>query len=177
MFHNMQPRVLFTRQQIEAIVTGMATEINRDYQGRHPLLICVLKGSCVLLSDLMRQLTIPVEVEFVALTSYGQSTQSSGRVKVVKGLSDNRVQDRDVIVIEDILDTGLSLSRLLVYLKRKKPASVKTCVLLDKPSRHKSVVKIDYGGLVVPDCFIVGYGLDWNEQFRQLPDVCVLEER
>ena len=176
MFHKAQPRVLFHRQQIETTVARLADEINRDYQHKRPLLVGVLKGSCILLSDLMRQLTIPVEIEFVALASYGQSTQSSGRVKVAKGLSNALVCDRDIIIVEDILDTGLSLSRLLKYLKKKKPASMKICVLLDKPSRRKVEIKVDYTGLVVPDCFIVGYGLDWNEQFRQLPDICVLEE-
>ncbi len=174
MIHNMHPRVLFKRQQIDAMVSSMAQEINRDYQGKRPVLVCVLKGSCILLSDLMRQLTVPVEIEFVVLTSY-ESTQSAGRVKIIMGLSDNLVRDRDIIIIEDILDTGLSLSKLLVYLKRKRPTSIKTCVLLDKPSRRKLEVKVDYGGLQVPDQFIVGYGLDWNEQFRQLPDICVLE--
>ncbi len=177
MFHNAQPKVLYSRQQIETTVARLADEINRDYRDKRPLLVGVLKGSCILLSDLMRQLTISVEIEFVALSSYGQSTQSSGRVKVVKGLRDSLVRDRDIVIIEDILDTGISLSRLLNYLKKKKPASVKICVLLDKPSRRKVEVKADYCGLVVPDRFIVGYGLDWNEQFRQLPDICVLEEK
>jgi len=171
----MQPRVLFTKQQIEATVARMAQEVNRDYQGRRPLLVCVLKGSCILLSDLIRQLTVPVEIEFVQLASY-ESTQSSGRVKVVKGLGKDLVRDRDIIIVEDILDTGLSLSTLLRYLKMKRPASVKVCVLLDKRSRRKLEVKVDYGGLPAPDKFVVGYGLDWNEQFRQLPDICVLEE-
>jgi hypoxanthine phosphoribosyltransferase len=175
-FHNAQPRVLFSRQQIEATVAGLAAEINRDYQGKRPLLVGVLKGSCILLSDLIRQLTIPVEIEFVALASYGQSTTSSGQVRVLKGLSDASVRGRDILIVEDILDTGLSLSRLLNYLKKKKPASVKICILLDKPSRRKVEVKTDYGGLIVPDRFIVGYGIDWNEQFRQLPDICLLEE-
>jgi len=176
MSHTAQLKVLFSRQQIETTVSRLAAEINRDYQGKRPLLVGVLKGSCILLSDLVRQLAIPVEIEFVALASYGRSTQSSGRVKVVKGLSDASVRGRDILIVEDILDTGLSLSRLLNYLKKKKPASVKICVLLDKPSRRKVEVKVDYGGLIVPDRFIVGYGLDWNEQFRQLPDICVLEE-
>jgi len=171
-----QPKVLFSRQQIKTTVARLAAEINRDYQGKRPLLVGVLKGSCILLSDLVRQLNIPVEIEFVALASYGRSTRSSGWVKVVKGLSDALVRGRDILIVEDILDTGLSLSRLLNYLKKKKPASVKICVLLDKPSRRKVEVKVDYGGLIVPDRFIVGYGLDWNEQFRQLPDICVLEE-
>jgi hypoxanthine phosphoribosyltransferase len=177
LFHNAKPRVLFSRQQIETTVARLAGEINRDYLNKRPLLVGVLKGSCILLSDLMRQLTIPVEIEFVALSSYGQSTQSSGKVKVVKGLRDSLVRDRDIVIIEDILDTGISLSRLLNYLKKKKPASVKICVLLDKPSRREVEVEVDYSGLVVPDRFIVGYGLDWNEQFRQLPDICVLEEK
>jgi len=176
MSHTAQLKVLFSRQQIETTVSRLAAEINRDYQGKRPLLVGVLKGSCILLSDLVRQLNIPVEIEFVALASYGRSTQSSGQVKVVKGLSDALVRGRDILIVEDILDTGLSLSRLLNYLKKKKPASVKICVLLDKPSRRKVEVKVDYGGLIVPDRFIVGYGLDWNEQFRQLPDICVLEE-
>ncbi len=126
------------------------------------------------MADLIRQLALPVEVEFVKLSSYGAGTKSSGKVKVVQGLK-TPIKGRDVLVIEDIVDTGLTVSLLINYLRKKKPASLKLCVLADKPSRHQIPVAIDYLGFTVPNKFIVGYGLDWNEQFRYLRDICSID--
>lgn len=126
------------------------------------------------MADLIRQLELPVEVEFVKLSSYGAGTKSSGKVKVVQGLK-TPIKGRDVLVIEDIVDTGLTVSLLINYLRKKKPASLKLCVLADKPSRHQIPVAIDYLGFTVPNKFIVGYGLDWNEQFRYLRDICSID--
>ena len=170
-----KPRILFTRDEIEATVKRLAAEIKRDYQDKHPLLIGVLKGSFVFMADLIRRLDFPLEVEFIRLSSYGRSMESSGKIKVVQGLR-AKVISRDVLVIEDIVDTGLAISFLLDYLRKKKPASLKLCALTDKPSRRQVPVTIDYLGLTVPNKFIVGYGIDWDEKFRYLPDVCTLED-
>jgi hypoxanthine phosphoribosyltransferase len=169
-----QPQVLITQDEIRQAVAKLAAEIRRDYQGKQPLLIGILKGSFVFLADLVRQLNLPVEVEFVRLSSYGAGTETSGKVKVVQGLK-TPIKGRDVLIVEDIVDTGLTVSFLMDYLKKKKPASLKLCVLTDKPSGHKIPVKIDYLGFTVPDKFIVGYGIDWNERFRHLRDICSID--
>lgn len=166
--------ILFRRDEIEATVKRLAAEIRGDYYDKYPLLIGVLKGSFMFMADLVRLLDFPLEVEFVQLSSYGRGRQSSGRIKVVQGLR-SEVRGRDVLVIEDIVDTGLTTSFLLDYLRKKKPASLKLCALTDKPSRRWIPVTIDYLGFTVPDKFLVGYGLDWDEKFRNLPDIYVLE--
>ncbi len=168
------PQVLFTRQEIASTVKRLAAEITRDYQGKNPVLIGILKGSFVFMADLVRLLDFPLEVEFITLSSYGQDTQSSGKIKVVQGLR-CPVKGRDVLVIEDIVDTGVTSTFLMEYLRRKKPATLKLCSLLDKPARRRVPILIDYLGFTVPDKFIVGYGIDWNEKFRHLPDICVLD--
>jgi hypoxanthine phosphoribosyltransferase len=169
-----QPKVLITQDEISQAVARLASEIRQDYQGKQPLLIGILKGSFVFMADLIRELGLPVEVDFVKLSSYGSGTETSGKVKVVQGLK-TKVKGRDVLVVEDIVDTGLTVSFLLDYLRKKKPASLKLCALTDKPSRHKAPVAIDYLGFTVPDKFIVGYGIDWNEKFRYLRDICHLD--
>ncbi|MBA7622032.1 Hypoxanthine-guanine phosphoribosyltransferase [subsurface metagenome] len=170
-----KPRILFTRDEIEATVKSLAAEIKQDYQDKHALLIGVLKGSFVFMADLIRRLDFPLEVEFIRLSSYGGAMESSGKIKVVQGLR-AKVIGRDVLVIEDIVDTGLSISFLLDYLRKRKPASLKLCALTDKPSRRQVPVTIDYLGFTVPNKFIVGYGIDWDEKFRYLPDICTLED-
>ena len=168
-------RILFTRAEIEAKVDKLAARIKRDYLDKHPILICVLKGSFMFTADLIRRLNFPLEVEFVQLSSYGRSRESSGKIKVVRGLQ-SPIEGRDVLVIEDIVDTGITISFLLGYLRKKKPTSLKLCALTNKPSRRQVPVTVDYLGFTVPDKFIVGYGLDWDEKFRNLPDICVLED-
>ena len=168
------PRILFTRQEIEATVRKLAAEIRKDYQDKNPLLIGILKGSFMFMADLVRLLDFPLEVEFIRLSSYGRGKETSGKVKVVQGLR-SQVRDRDVLVIEDIVDTGLTIAFFLDYLREKKPASLKLCALTDKPSRRQVPVVIDYLGFTVPDRFIVGYGIDWDEKFRYLPDICFVE--
>ena len=167
--------LLISQEEIRDKVTKLATEISRDYRGKQPLLIGVLKGSFIFLADLIRVLDMPVGVEFIRLSSYGSAKESSGTIKVVQGLR-LPIRGRDVLVIEDIVDTGLSLSFFLNYLRKRKPSSIKVCALFDKPSRHKVEVPIDYLGFTVPDKFLVGYGLDFNEDFRYLADLYVLEE-
>jgi len=171
-----QPKlsILFTRDEIEATINKLAAEIRQDYLTKHPILIAVLKGSFMFLADLIRRLDFPLEVEFVRLSSYGRGTKSSGKIRVVHGLR-SEIKGRHILVIEDIVDTGLTTGFLLDYLSKKKPASLKLCALTDKPSRRKTPVTIDYRGLTVPNKFIVGYGLDWDERFRHLPDIYVVE--
>ncbi len=169
-----KPHILFTRDEVEATVNRLAAEIRQDYHGKNPLLIGILKGSFMFMADLIRLLDFPLEVEFITLSSYGRGRESSGQIRVVKGLG-AEVKSRDVLVIEDIVDTGLTISFLLDYLGQKKPASLKLCALTDKPSRRKIPVAIDYLGFTVPNKFIVGYGIDWDERFRYLPDICFVE--
>jgi len=175
MSSQVKPQILFRRDEIEATVKRLAAEIREDYHGKYPLLIGVLKGSFMFMADLIRLLDFPLEVDFIQVSSYGRGRLSSGRVRVVQGLH-SEVRGRDVLVVEDIVDTGLTTSFLLDYLRKKKPASLRLCTLTDKPSRRQVSVSIDYLGFTVPDRFLVGYGLDWNQKFRNLPDICVLED-
>lgn len=169
-----EPHILFTRDEIEATVKKLAAEIREDYHGKHPLLIGILKGSFMFMADLIRHLDFPLEVEFITLSSYGRGRSTPGGIKVVQGLR-SKVRSRDVIIIEDIVDTGLTIAFLLDYLRKKKPASLKLCALTDKPSRRQVPVNIDYLGFTVPNKFIVGYGIDWDEKFRYLPHICFVE--
>lgn len=171
-----KPRVIIPREKIAQKVAELATELREDYQGKNPLLIGILKGSFVFMSDLIRAMNIPVEVDFVRLSSYGANKDSSGKVKLIKDV-ETPIKDRHVLVVEDIIDRGLTVRFLLDYLSFRKPASLKLCALFDKPSRRKVEVTIDYVGFKVPDTFVVGYGLDFDEKFRYLPDLCVLEEK
>ena len=170
-----QVKILIRRDQIAKAVDRLASEIKRDYQDKQPLLIGVLKGSFVFMADLIRQLDSPLELDFVRLSSYGAARESSGKVRVIQGVK-TPVRGKDVLVIEDIVDTGITISFLLDYLKKKQPASLKLCALTDKPSRRKVPVPIDYLGFTVPNEFVVGYGLDCDQRFRNLPDICILEE-
>jgi len=172
-----QPKlhILFSREEIESTVKKLAAQISKDYCDKPPILVGVLKGSFVFMADLIRLLDFTLEVEFVKLSSYGRGKESAGKIRVLQGLRSS-IKGRDVLVIEDIVDTGLTTAFLLDYLSKKRPASLKLCVLTDKPSRRQVQVDIDYLGLTVPDKFIVGYGLDYDERFRNLPDICCLED-
>ena len=170
-----KPQVLVPQAEIETTVRRLAGEITKEYRDKNPILLGILKGAFVFLADLARQLDFPLEIEFIRLASYGSGQQSSGRVKVAVGKSLN-VAGRHVLVVEDIIDTGTTLNFLLENLKKQKPASLKLCALLDKSSRRKVEVPLDYLGKTVPDKFLVGYGLDYAEKYRNLPDICYLEE-
>ena len=170
-----QLKILISRDKIAKAVDRLAREISRDYQGRQPLLVGILKGSFVFMADLVRRLDLPLELDFIRLSSYGSARESSGRVRVVQGLQ-TRIKGRDVLVVEDIVDTGITVSFLLDYLMRKKPTSLKLCALADKPSRRRVPVPVDYIGFTVPDKFVVGYGLDCDERLRNLPDIYVMED-
>ncbi|MBI4304558.1 MAG: hypoxanthine phosphoribosyltransferase [Chloroflexi bacterium] len=167
-------QMLISRQQIAATVGRLAAEISQDYRDKHPVLVGILKGSFVFMADLSRALDFPVEIEFVRISSYGRRKESSGKIKLVQALQ-CPVKGRDVVVVEDIIDTGLTVAFLLDYLRKKKPASLKLCALTDKPSRRLTSLTIDYLGFTVPDKFLVGYGLDWDEKYRNLPDIHVVE--
>ena len=166
--------VLIKHQEIERAVARLALAIRHDYKDKNPLLIGILKGSFIFMADLVREIDMPLEVDFIRLSSYGGGIQSSGKIKVLSRLNEP-VEGRHVLIVEDIIDTGLTTAYLIKYLKRKGPASVKLCALTEKPSRRKIDVKIDYTGFTVPDKFIVGYGIDWNEKYRNLRDICYIE--
>jgi len=169
-------RVIIPKKEIDRKVAELATELRKDYRGKNPLLIGILKGSFVFMSDLVRSMNIPVEIDFVRLASYGAGKDSSGKIKLIKDV-ETPVKNRHVLVVEDIVDRGLTVRFLLDYLSFRKPASLKLCALFDKPSRRKVEVPIDYVGFTVPDAFVVGYGLDFDEKYRYLPNLCILEER
>ncbi len=149
-------------------VAELGAQITKDYQGKEPILIGILKGAFVFLADLMRKIDLPVKVDFLAVSSYGKSTESSGVVMILKDIVED-IEGRDVIIVEDILDTGLTLKNIVEHLQAKRPASIKICVLLDKKERRKVKIEADYVGFDIPDKFIVGYGLDYAEKFRNLP--------
>lgn len=173
-FTNPNLEVLLSEQRIQDRVKELGAEITRDYAGRNPLLIGVLKGACFFLTDLLRAIDTRVGIEFMAISSYGASTRTSGEVRILKDL-DVPVEGRDLIVVEDIVDTGLTLSYLLANLKSRGAASVKLVALLDKFERREREVEIDYLGFQIPDHFVVGYGLDYAERYRNLPFIAVLK--
>jgi hypoxanthine phosphoribosyltransferase len=174
-FSNSNLEPLFSAEAIQARVAELGAEIARDYAGRNPLLVGVLKGACIFISDLLRAIDLRLGIEFIAISSYGSSTRTSGEVRLVKDL-DVAVEGRDIIVVEDIIDTGLTLSYLLSNLRARGAHSVKLVALLDKFERREREVPIDYLGFKIPDAFVVGYGLDFAERYRNLPYIAVLKD-
>ena len=171
----MPSEILISQSRIQARIRELAVEIRRDHGSDSPIhLVAVLKGAFVFLADLMREMTGDVTCDFIALSSYGASTKSSGEVRLLKDL-DRGLEGRDVIIIEDIVDTGLTLSYLQEILRAREPRTLRTACLLSKPSRRKVDVKVDYIGFTIEDRFVVGYGLDVDEKYRQLPDIRVIE--
>jgi hypoxanthine phosphoribosyltransferase len=170
---NLEP--LLSAEQIQTRIGELGLQIARDYAGRNPLLIGVLKGACLFLSDLMRAIDLRLGVEFMAISSYGVSTRTSGEVRIIKDL-DVPIEGRDIIVIEDIVDTGLTLSYLLANLHARGAKSVKLVALLDKHERRERPVEINYLGFSIPDAFVVGYGLDFAERYRNLPYIAILKD-
>ena len=166
--------VLFSEEEVDARIRQMGEQISRDYAGREVHLICVLKGGSFFMCELAKRITVPVYLDFMSVSSYGSETKSSGVVKIVKDL-DAPLAGKDVIVVEDIVDTGQTLSYLLEMLKGREPASLKLCTLLDKPDRREVEVPVDYTGFVIPDKFIVGYGLDYDQKYRNLPYIGTVE--
>lgn len=169
-------KVLISQEEIEKITDRIADEIDRDYKdSKRLLLLCILKGSVVFMGDLMKKVSLPVEIDFMKVSSYGGGTSSSGRINIILDLHRNDLSECDIIVVEDIIDSGKTLSYLTEYLKIGGAKSVKTCTLLDKPSRREVDFMPDYRGVEIPDEFVVGYGLDYAEQYRALPYIGILK--
>jgi len=169
-----RPKILIRQDAIYDAIDRIAEEIRRDYRGRNPLMIGILKGSFIFMADLVRCINIKLEIDFIRLSSYGSGTQSSGEIKVKTKLTE-KVRGRHVIIVEDIIDTGLTTAFLIDFLTKQGAASVKLCALTEKPARRKIDVCIDYLGFSIPDKFIIGYGIDWDEKYRYLPDICYIE--
>ena len=167
-------KVLIPEDELKNIVTDLGKRISEDYKGKDLLVVGILKGSVVFMADLMRAITIPCNIDFMAVSSYGVDTESSGVVKIIKDL-DDVIDGRNILIVEDILDTGLSLKYIVEILKTKNANSVKICTFLDKPDNRKADITADYVGAVVPNAFVVGYGLDYNEKYRNLPYLGVLK--
>ncbi len=170
----MKLKLLIGKDEISKKVKELADKINNDYKDKNPILVGVLNGSFVFLADLVRELKIPVEIDFVKVRSY-VGTESSGEIKMLLDL-ERDVKNRDVLIVEDIVDTGLTLNYLVKHLKNKGARSVRICALLDKPERRRVDVKIDYLGFKIPNVFVVGYGLDMDEKFRELPEIYCIEK-
>ena len=166
--------ILFTKEKLSDCVQRLAEEINRDFEGKAPVVVGILQGSFVFLADLVREIKLPISVEFMSVSSYGSDTRSSGEVNIRLDMSQD-ISGRDVILVEDILDSGNTLSRLIPKLLERNPASLKVCVLLDKPSRREKEVPVDYRGFSIPDAFVVGYGLDFDQKYRNLPYIGILK--
>ncbi|MBO8164891.1 MAG: hypoxanthine phosphoribosyltransferase [Brevibacillus sp.] len=166
--------ILITEAEIAAKVKELGDTLGAEYRDKNPLVICVLKGAVLFMADLVRQMNISLEMDFMAVSSYGSSTASSGVVRILKDL-DTSVQGRHVLIVEDIMDSGLTLSRLVELLKHREAASVKVVTLLNKPERRKVEISPDYSGFTIPDEFVVGYGLDYAEKYRNLPFIGVLK--
>ena len=167
-------KVLLTEEEVDAKIQMIGEQISRDYAGKEVHLICVLKGGSFFLCELAKRITVPVSLDFMAVSSYGSDTKSSGVVKIVKDL-DESLKDKDVVVVEDIVDSGRTLSYLLEMLRDRGPRSLRLCTLLDKPERRVVEVKVDYTGFQIPDQFVVGYGLDYDQRYRNLPYIGVVE--
>ncbi len=167
-------RVMLTEEEVDAKINEIGRQISKDYEGRQVHLICVLKGGSFFMCELAKRITVPVSFDFMSVSSYGGDTKSSGVVKIVKDL-DESIKDKDVIVIEDIIDSGRTLSYLLELLEQRGPKSLALCTLLDKPERRVVDVKVDYTGFRIPDEFVVGYGLDYDQRYRNLPYIGIVE--
>ena len=167
-------KVLYSKEQLHEFNVKLAAELKRDYAGKFPLMVCILKGAVLFMTDLVREMDEYVELDFMDVSSYGSGTESSGDVKILKDL-DTSVKGRDVIIVEDIVDTGATLVALMKLFETRQAKSVKVCSLLDKPSRREQDVKVDYVGVTVPNEFVVGYGLDYAEKYRNLPYIGVLK--
>jgi hypoxanthine phosphoribosyltransferase len=167
-------RVLLTEEEVDKRIKEIGEQISRDYAGKSVHLVCVLKGGSFFMCELAKRITVPVSLDFMSVSSYGKDTKSSGVVKIVKDL-DESLKDKDVIVVEDIVDSGRTLSYLLEMLNDRGPRSLHLCTLLDKPERRVIDVTVDYTGFAIPDEFVVGYGLDYDQKYRNLPYIGVVE--
>ena len=176
--HKDLARILVNEEELDQIITRIAAELDRDYAGedKHLVLLCILKGSVVVMGELMKKITVPVEIDFMRVSSYGGGTKTSGNVNIVLDLIRKDLDQCDIVIVEDIIDSGRTLAYLSDYLQLKGARSVRTCTLLDKPSRREVDFRADYVGREIPDEFVVGFGLDYDEKYRALPYVGVLKE-
>ena len=168
-------RVLLSEEDLRNIVKRLGAEITKDYEGKKLVLVSVLKGSVLFMADLMREIKVPCSIDFMSVSSYGSGTKTSGVVKIIKDLDTDVVEGADLLIVEDILDSGVTLEYLIKILSARNPRSIKICTLLDKPERRKANVFADYAGAQIPDAFVVGYGLDYDEKYRNLPFVGALK--
>ncbi|MNQ80805.1 Hypoxanthine-guanine phosphoribosyltransferase [compost metagenome] len=166
--------VLYSEEQIQGKIKELGELLSADYEGKNPLVICVLKGAFIFMADLVKQIRVPLEIDFMAVSSYGQSTKSSGVVKIIKDL-DVSVEGRHIIIVEDIIDSGLTLSYLIDVLERRNAKTISVVALFNKPARRTVELEPDYAGYVLPDEFVVGYGLDYAEKYRNLPFIGILK--
>lgn len=172
--HEHVESILYSEEQLRQRVKELGAQITADYAGKEPVLASVLRGSYIFMADLTRAIDLPVTVDFMAVSSYGAGTKSSGQVEIKKDLSDS-IEGRDLIIVDDILDSGNTLFYLMEILKARKPASIRICTLMDKPDRRTQPIVADYVGFTIPDAFVVGYGLDYDEKYRNLPYVGILK--
>lgn len=166
--------ILVDKAEIKNTVAKLGVEVTNAYEGKEIMVICILKGAVIFCSDLIREIKVPLKLDFMAVSSYGDLTESSGAVQILKDL-ESSVEGRHLLIVEDIVDTGLTLKYLIGTLNARGPASIKTCAFLDKPYRRKVDVKVDFSGIEIPDAFVIGYGLDYAEDYRHLPYVAVLK--
>ena len=167
-------RILFTEEELKTRVKELGAQITKDYQGKNLVVASVLRGSYIFMADLTRAIDLPISVDFMAVSSYGSGTVSSGQVEIKKDLSDS-IEGKDLLIVEDILDSGNTLYYLMDVLRVRKPASIKICTLMDKPDRRTQPITAEYTGFTIPDAFVVGYGLDYDEKYRNLPYVGILK--
>ena len=167
-------KILFTEEQLRRRVEELGEQLTADYAGKSPVLVSVLRGSYIFMADLTRQVKLPITVDFMVLSYYGSGTSSAGQVEIKKDLSDS-IEGKDLIIVEDILDSGNTLYYLMDVLRARKPASIRICTLLDKPERRSKPIAADYVGFSIPDAFVVGYGLDYDEKYRNLPYIGILK--
>lgn len=168
-------RVLLSEEDLKEIVKRLGKEITEDYKDKNLVLVSVLKGSVIFMADLMREIKVPCTIDFMSVSSYGAGTKTSGVVRIIKDLDTDVIEGADLLIVEDILDSGVTLEYLIKVLSARNPKSIKICTLLDKPERRKANVKADYSGTQIPDAFVVGYGLDFNEKYRNLPFIGALK--
>ncbi|MBP3645844.1 MAG: hypoxanthine phosphoribosyltransferase [Clostridia bacterium] len=168
--------ILYTKEELAKAVKKLGQQITQDYAGKKPVMVCILKGASVFFCDLIREIDLPLEIDFMVVSSYGASTKTSGEVKMVKDL-DRSILGRDVIVVEDIVDSGMTLSFLKRTLLSRGASSLRIATLLDKPARRRVELEVDYSCFNIPDAFVVGYGLDYDETYRNLPDIGILSPR
>ncbi len=167
-------KVLLSESEVDSRISEIGRQVSADYAGRSVHLICVLKGGCFFLCELAKRITVPVSLDFMSVSSYGSNTESSGKITIKKDL-DESIKGKDVLVVEDIVDSGRTLSSLLKMLQEREPASLRLCTLLDKPERRVCEINVDYTGFRIPDAFVVGYGLDSDQRYRNLPYIGVVE--